>query len=259
MQLDWFTMAAQIVNFLILVALLKRFLYGPIMRAMDNREAHIAARLQEAEDKLATTAQQAELYQSRLHELDATRDTLLIQARTDAEAERQRLGEQARQDVQQMQARWRDMIQQERASFLQELRQHAGRQVCAAVRQVLTDLASVDLEGIVVDAFLECLQSADAEVRQTLAAAARAEGMLVRSAFPLPSEVRLRVIRAIHTSIGAGVEVQFPTQSDLLCGIELAAHSHNIAWNLAQYVASVEDHLDAILTQEMAVGTAAGG
>jgi F-type H+-transporting ATPase subunit b len=75
----------------------------------------------------------------------------------------------------------------------------------------------------------------------------------------MPSEVRLRVVHAIHASLGAGVEVQFATQPDLLCGVELAFHGHKIAWNLAQYVASVEEHLDAILTQEMAVGTAAGG
>ena len=48
MQIDWFTVVAQIVNFLILVWLLKKFLYGPIIRAMDDRERRIASRLEEA-------------------------------------------------------------------------------------------------------------------------------------------------------------------------------------------------------------------
>jgi F-type H+-transporting ATPase subunit b len=110
MQLDWFTTVAQIVNFLILVALLKRFLYGPIVRAMDSRAAHIAARVREAEDKLAVAEQQTTLYHDRLHELDARRDALLMQAREEAEAQRQHLLEQARQDVQQAQARWRTVL-----------------------------------------------------------------------------------------------------------------------------------------------------
>jgi F-type H+-transporting ATPase subunit b len=188
MQLDWFTTVAQIVNFLILVALLKRFLYGPIVRAMDSREARITARLHEAEDKLAVAEQQMALYHDRLHELDARRDTLLVQAREDAEAQRQHLLEQARQEVQQAQARWRTMLQQERMAFLQELRQQAGQQVCAVARQALTDLASVDLERAVVDHFLDRLQGVDDEVRYTLAAAAHAEGVVVRSAFPMPSD-----------------------------------------------------------------------
>ena len=51
MHIDWLTVVAQIVNFLVLVYLLKRFLYGPILQAMDDRQAGIAARLQEADAK----------------------------------------------------------------------------------------------------------------------------------------------------------------------------------------------------------------
>ena len=53
MLINWFTVAAQIVNFLILVALLKRFLYGPIVAAMSAREGRIAAQLTEAQRKKA--------------------------------------------------------------------------------------------------------------------------------------------------------------------------------------------------------------
>ena len=56
MLIDWFTVTFQIINFLILIALLKRFLYGPILRAMDERETTIAARLFEA----ATAKSEAE-------------------------------------------------------------------------------------------------------------------------------------------------------------------------------------------------------
>ena len=49
MLIDWFTVSFQVINFLILIALLKRFLYGPIIRAMEERESTIAARLFEAE------------------------------------------------------------------------------------------------------------------------------------------------------------------------------------------------------------------
>ena len=51
MSVNWFTVAAQVVNFLILVWLLHRFLYGPIIAAMDRRERRIAERLQDAQRK----------------------------------------------------------------------------------------------------------------------------------------------------------------------------------------------------------------
>ena len=48
MLIDWFTVGAQVLNFLILVWLLKRFLYKPILNAIDAREKRIAAELADA-------------------------------------------------------------------------------------------------------------------------------------------------------------------------------------------------------------------
>ena len=45
MLIDWFTVGAQALNFLILVWLMKRFLYKPILTAIDTREKRIAAEL----------------------------------------------------------------------------------------------------------------------------------------------------------------------------------------------------------------------
>ena len=59
MQLDGFTIVAQVVNFLILVALLKRFLYAPIIRTMQAREDHITTRLDEAQEKISKAQRQA--------------------------------------------------------------------------------------------------------------------------------------------------------------------------------------------------------
>jgi len=51
MLIDWFTVVAQVVNFLILVWLLKRFLYRPILNAIDAREKRIATKLADAAAK----------------------------------------------------------------------------------------------------------------------------------------------------------------------------------------------------------------
>ena len=51
MLIDWFTVGAQALNFIILVWLLKRFLYKPILNAVDAREKRIAAELADADAK----------------------------------------------------------------------------------------------------------------------------------------------------------------------------------------------------------------
>ena len=48
MSIDWFTFTAQIINFLVLVWLLSHFLYKPIVNAMNDRQARIAAEHEQA-------------------------------------------------------------------------------------------------------------------------------------------------------------------------------------------------------------------
>ena len=62
MLINWFTVLAQAVNFLLLIYLLKRFLYGPILKAMNAREKRISDRLNDAEaarQKALTRAQES--------------------------------------------------------------------------------------------------------------------------------------------------------------------------------------------------------
>ena len=81
MGLDWFTLIAQIVNFLVLVWLLKHLFYGRVIRAMNEREARIAGRLEEAARTRASAEQEAELFRTRNRELEEQRDGMLARAR----------------------------------------------------------------------------------------------------------------------------------------------------------------------------------
>ena len=99
MLINWFTVLAQIVNFLILVVLLKFLLYDRIIKAMDEREAKIRSRLNEAKAKAKEAEQEADTFRSKNQELEDMREAMLAQAKEDAEAHRKELTEQARHDA----------------------------------------------------------------------------------------------------------------------------------------------------------------
>lgn len=92
----WFTIVAQAINFLILVWLLKRFLYKPILQAIDAREKGIATQLAAAVAKEAEAQKKADDLQHKNEAFDKERAALLIKATDDAKAEGQRLIDQAR-------------------------------------------------------------------------------------------------------------------------------------------------------------------
>src|SRR5271170_2717853 len=98
MLINWFTVGAQILNFLILVWLLKHFLYKPILGAIDAREKRIAAELADADAKKAEAQKERDDFQAKNKAFDEQRAALLAKAEGDAKAERERLLGDARKE-----------------------------------------------------------------------------------------------------------------------------------------------------------------
>ena len=136
MHIDWFVFFAQIVNFLILVWLLKKFLYSRIIKAIDDREAKITATFEEAEKSRGEAQHAAEQSEKKLQALNEDYEAMMNRARTDAEAHRKELMDKAREEIDRIQARWIETVTAERKAFLQDLRRLAGVQVYAIARLV---------------------------------------------------------------------------------------------------------------------------
>ena len=99
MIIDWFTLVAQTLNFLILVWLMKRFLYKPILHAIDDREKRIATALANAEKIKVEAQKERDEFQKKNAEFDQQRAELLSKATDEVQAERQRLLDEARKSV----------------------------------------------------------------------------------------------------------------------------------------------------------------
>lgn len=255
MQIDWFTLIAQIVNFLILVWLLKRFLYGPIVKAMEKREATIASRLQEADHKQEQADQEAASYRAKQDKLEQQRKELMQKAEADAEAHRRELMQNARQEVEAVQTEWHDAVRRERTAFLQSLRERIGAQVVATTRRALDDLADAELGAQVVRVFTERLRGLDEDARGRLAAAvasAREEGVVVRSAFELTSEQREQITTALCEQLDEEIDPHFATDPRLGLGIELRVAGWTLAWSVESYLEAVADEIASALDRESA-------
>ena len=99
MSIDWFTFTAQVINFLVLVGLLRHFLYGPVVRAMQAREQKVTQRLTDAETAKAEANQQRVELEKQSQLLQEQRDDLSTKAKTEADSERQRLIAEARKEA----------------------------------------------------------------------------------------------------------------------------------------------------------------
>lgn len=247
--IDWFTVAAQIINFLILVALLKYFLYGRILEAMDKRQARIAANWEEAEQQKQQAEQSAASFRAKEEELVASRKQLLDQARVDANAKRQALLEEVRSEVDDSRARWQATVEEEAESFLRLLRERVARQVCSISRRALADLADEELERQIARAFLSRLQTIDEPVRKELLTSLRRGGgqATVRSAFDVPADLQERLVEALRKALAGDLDVAFETSPELMCGIALHTDGYKLAWELDDYLDGLEQEISQSL------------
>ena len=248
MEIDTFTVIAQIVNFLILVYLLKRFLYRPVLEAMDRREAGIAQRLQQAADQSAIAAQEAEAFRAKSDALDAQREGLLRDMRHEVEARRDAMLESLRDDVADTGRRWREQVERERQSFLRELRQQLSAQVCHLSREALLQLANAELETQMARVFLHRLPGLPEEDRQQFREAAdRHETLSLVSALPLAEDLQTELATAVQATLDLPHPPEFKEDSQLICGLELRAPGYQVGWSLAEHLDDVEANLRAHL------------
>ncbi|MDY6941697.1 MAG: F0F1 ATP synthase subunit B [Pseudomonadota bacterium] len=247
MQIDWFTVGAQVVNFLILVYLLKRFLYGPIIHAMAQREQTIADRLEDAKRQSQNALAAEREYQARTQDLEQTRSRYLGEARDEAEKARETLIEQARSDVDQLRQRWKQQLSHERLAFFREVRQTVGRQSCAIARRTIAELADTDLQSGAVRMFCHRLNDLEPAERNAVAAAMQATPPTVETALPLAEADRRDLAAALATLSTDGPSPRFEVNPDLICGIALMMPGKKLTWSAADYVDELERELTAVL------------
>ncbi|HXC97942.1 MAG TPA: F0F1 ATP synthase subunit B [Verrucomicrobiae bacterium] len=252
MLIDWFTVGAQALNFLILVWLLKRFLYQPILHAIDAREKLIAGELADADAKKAEAQKEHEEFQKKNEDFDLQRAALLTKATDEAKTERQRLLDEARKEADALTARRQEGLRNDALSLNQALRRRTQQEVFAITRKALTDLATTSLEERMGEVFDRRLRELDDKAKSVLGEALKRnpEAALVRSTFDLPAAQQAAIQNALNETFSAEIHVRFETAPELVSGIELAANGQKVAWSIADYLISLESGVSQLLKEQ---------
>ena len=249
MLIDWVTVGAQALNFLLLVWLMKHFLYQPILNAIDAREKKIAAELADADAKKVEAKKERDEFQHKNEEFDRQRAALLSKAADDAKAERQRLLDAAGKAADASTAARQDARRNEARQLEQAISRRAQDEVFAITRKTLTDLAGTGLEGQMAGVFSRQLHAMNGQGKIDLGEALKtaADPALVRTAFDLPAEQRATIQNAVNEAFSADIHLRYETAPDLISGIELTTNGQKVAWSISDYLASMENGVGELL------------
>jgi len=251
MLIDWFTVGAQTLNFLILVWLMKRFLYQPILSAIDQREQRIAAELAAADAQRTEAQQTRDEFEQKSAAFEQQRTMLLQQATEQATAETARLLAAGGQAADAWRERRLETLRDDAHNLNRQISRRIQAEVFAISRKVLADLADAGLEERLGAVFTRRLAEMPADERQSLATALKTttETAVLRCAFELPAEQRAVIQNALNESFAADILIRFEAAPDLIGGIELSANGWKLAWSMTAYLDTLEN-----LVSELASG-----
>ena len=249
MLIDWFTVGAQVVNFVILVWLMKHFLYKPILNAIDAREKRIASELADANAKKAEAEKEHADFENKNKAFDDQRSALLSKATGDAKDEGAQLLDKARKDADSLRDTQAAALQSDHAKMGSQITRMATEEVFGIARKALSDLATVSLEERMGEVFTRRVHQMNGKDKELLAAALKAssEPAVVRSAFAMPAEQQAAIQNALNETFSAVVRIRFETTKEAICGIELSANGQKVGWSIATYISALDEKIGALL------------
>lgn len=242
MLIDWFTVVAQILNFLILIGLLKHFLYKPILDAVDIREKQIADQVGQAETLKIEAGKSLEEFQHKNQEFQLN-STALMNAAT-AEADKVRVGliDEAKKEADRLKESFKNSLKKEQEELSIAIGRHTQQEVFTVAKKMLFDMASISLEDQIIASFIERINGVSIQEKESISLLFQDSKtpVLIRSAFDMSTQQREFIESAMQKTFSVKPTLQFESAPNLISGIECVTNNYKLCWSISDYLTTLE-------------------
>jgi len=241
-QIDWFTLIAQVVNFIILLVILRALLFKRIIKTMDEREARIAKRISDAEETRAKAEEIEREYTEKRDEIQRQKESIIAEAKEDAKQRADKIMSEARDDVDRKKKEWLETLRKDKENFFKRLNKEATERVIATAEKALGELADQGLNTRIIDKFANRLKELpEGEIEEFQEALKDADGkMSVITAFELDSEGKKALETAVKERFGDS-EADWEIESGKIAGVELRAGGKKLEWSIEEYIGELRE------------------
>lgn len=234
MELNWSTVVLEILNFLVLVWILKRFLYQPVLDVIARRQAGIEKTLADAEARHEEAVSLQEQYEGRLAEWSKERQQAREKLSRELAAEHDRKLAELQTDLEQEREKARVAGVRRQADAVRKLEETALLQGTRFTTRLLQAAAGPELEARLVDLAINGLTALPAERISALrnSYGKPLDAVRVASAFPLADDQRQRLGQALASIAGEEIPQHFEQDSALLAGVRISIGAWVLGVNL---------------------------
>jgi len=246
--IDWFTVIAQVVNFLVLVWLLKRFLYRPILKTMDKRQKSIIDKLAEADQQMLRAEKKKQQYAEKILNFEKDKRDRVKLVEEEIREYHDKLLSEVKLSAEKSQKNWQQSIAKEQQDFIQQLRSKIGAEIIRLLRVSLKDLGDEELIASLSRMFTGRLYELDEQQRKTCAARAKTEKVEVVSSFILKNKEQAELSAAIQSLSEDTLDVDFTTDPELAPGILINIGGLRLSWGTEEYLDSLEKNISDMIS-----------
>ncbi|WP_319576030.1 hypothetical protein [uncultured Desulfobacter sp.] len=239
MLIDGFTTIAQVINFLLLVYLLHRFLYAPIIRVMDEREKKIAQTLAQAKLAEETAKQNALELEKEKQLFFTTKEKRMAEVRHDIEMWRDKQMAAVKDEIENLRQASINKLESDQQTFLNALKTQVTRQVISISEKAMKDLAEQRLENRIIFVFLEKVKALEQKIEMKNYTGE----VRVTSGFDVAPEMTTILSEKFSEWFPKSQSVVFHRSEALGLGIEVTVGDHKTVWNLNNYLKNLENDI----------------
>jgi F-type H+-transporting ATPase subunit b len=235
-QLSLTTFFFEIVNFLVLVWILKRLFIGPVKKIIEERKNAVAKTLRDA-DMLQTEARELqEKYENRVRDWSVEKEQARGEFQKEMEEEKARQLKRIEADIENEREKFRIQRERESAEFQGKTERAAMKQAWEFVSRVLLEFGSPEIEAKIIGLTVNRLGDSGSDLRRSLQSALQNQDswtIVVRSAFPVTEGQKGELEEAFRKILGKTPLVRYLLEKKLGAGLEIDLGSSVIRASLS--------------------------
>lgn len=246
MELSWTTFVLEIINFLVLVWILKRFLYKPVLNIIAKRQNDIEQSLTQAAQQTETALQLQQQYENRLADWEQQKQQQQNTLNAELEAERSRLLSNVQEELEQEREKSRITEQRLRDDTQQRLEHIALENATYFTAKLLTKLSGPELETQIIDVLLEQLADLPEQRIAALRASCTGEATeaVVSSAYPVSESKQQQIQQGVNALVSCKIPIRYEQDNDLIAGIRLTIGAWVLQANIADELKGFAEFAD---------------
>lgn len=231
--MNLFTIIAQLINFSVLIYLLNKFLYKPVLATLEKRREDIKSKMEEIEDKLKESDKLKEEYLSKLKNLEKENSILKEKAVKEANEIKELELQKARQDLSEKKDRFNEYLNLEQQKLVENFNENLGELFINYSNNIFKSIANTNLDNEIANRMIEnvnCLDNEKIEEINKL----NPDIIEIITSFEVNKEQQDNFEKAFKNKKINFSKIKYACNKDLILGIEVKIKSFVLSWNLKE-------------------------